>query len=177
MYNCLVKRGIDLDQAEGYTEKDIISSLNEICDYIELESDWTYYKTDIEDSIFSILDELDYMREEYEGPPPAGGDGAREVFLNILQIIEKSAKELLLYIQDNGDSSSPASIRNQLLDAGSLTDSLRTAIAQTRLELAEILSKLKRGELKEGAPISDETHLYITDMDNGFSSGMFNSRA
>jgi len=143
---------------------DTITYLRDMCSYLMEDKDTDLCREEILDDLELVLVEIEDIRENYEGPAPPGGEGAQEVMLEAFSIFGEAVYEITFYLQD-GDSSHLTKCMGCLDDASMIIEGLHSAIAQLRLELAEILSKLKKGELKEGEPIPDESEIsvFVTD--------------
>ena len=147
-------------------EMDTISFLLDLVGYLREDKEAFQYTDDILDNLDGVMDDLDYLRENYQETPPHGSEGVQEVFLEIISKLEIAIRDMAEYLEDGEEFHLKESL-SRIKDADLMIEDLRTAIAQFRLEFAEIISKINSGEIKEGEPIIDrgESTIDVTDMD------------
>lgn len=147
-------------------EMDTISFLLDLVGYLKEDKKAFQYADEILDNLEGVMDDLDYLRENHQEPPPHGGEGVHEVFLDIITLLENSIEDMAAYLEDGEEYHLKESL-GRIKNADLMIEDLRTAIAQFRLEFAEIISKINSGEIKEGEPIVDrsESTIDVTDMD------------
>ncbi len=147
-------------------EMDTITYLLDLVSYLREDKEAFQYADDILDNLDGVMDDLDYLRENYQETPPHGSEGVQEVFLDIISRLETAIRDMAEYLEDGQEYHLKESL-NKIKDADSMIEDLRTAIAQFRLEFAEIISKINSGEIKEGEPIIDqsESTINVTDID------------
>lgn len=147
-------------------EMDTISFLLDLVSYLREDKEALNYADDILDNLEGVMDDLDYLRENHQETPPHGGEGVQEVFLEIITLLETAIEDMADYLEDGEEYHLKESL-SRIKDADLMIEDLRTAIAQFRLEFAEIISKINSGEIKEGEPITDrsESSINVTDID------------
>ncbi|MCD4784835.1 MAG: hypothetical protein K8T10_13550 [Candidatus Eremiobacteraeota bacterium] len=143
-----------------------ITYLKDVCSYLFHEEEPQDERNNIADDLKIVTEDLGYMRQEYDSPAPRGAEGARDVMLDILALFDRGIEGMLQYIEDEDREHLTESL-DCFAEAEQILDSLRMAIDQYRLELAELLSKLESGEISEGEKIDEDSdmHLSITDME------------
>ena len=151
-------------------EQDTVEYLMDLVNYLKEDEEAYLYSDEIMEALEMVMDDLDYLREDYESPPPAGGEGVREVFIDIITLLENAVEDMADFLED-GDEEHLKESLSRIRDANFMIDDLRNAIAQFRLEFAEIVSKINRGEIIEGEPITDDegnegNKFNVTDMDD-----------
>lgn len=145
-------------------EMDTITYLKDVCNHLFHEKEPPDEKNEIAENLDIVTEDLSYMRQEYKLPAPRGAEGARNVMLDILSLFDKGVEGMLQYFEDEDREHLKESLVD-FVEAENMLDSLRMAIDQHRLELAELLSKLESGEIREGEKIDEDsdTHVSITD--------------
>lgn len=147
-------------------EMDTITFLLDLVGYLREDKQAFRHADDILDNLDGVMDDLDFLRENYQESPPHGSEGVQEVFLEILSRLENAIRDMAEYLEDGQEYHLSESLQG-IKDADMMIEDLRTAVAQFRLEFAEIISKINKGEIKEGEPISDsgESGINVTDID------------
>jgi len=147
-------------------EMDTVTYLKDVCSYLFHEDESLDEKQIIAEDLKIVTEDLGFMKREYESPPPRGAEGARDVMLDIIKLFDRGIDEMLIYLEDEDREHLKRSLAD-FVEAEYMLDSLRLAIDQYRLELAELLSKLESGEISEGEKIDEDydAHVSITDME------------
>jgi hypothetical protein len=145
----------------------ILDYLLYICGHL-LEIDFErLHKANISQSLDLLSEEMELIRTYYEEMEPVpGANTARTTFISVVSIIEKAIEDLRTYMENNDVVSIESGIE-MLETADSMIDTIKETIAQQRIELAEISSKIQSGELQEGEPIEppDKDSVFLTDED------------
>ncbi len=146
---------------EDLDDFDVVSYLYYVCDYIK-EVDFEEIPIDeVVDSLKEMEDELGKMLSLYKKDAPYGVKSIREYMLEIIYNLQKAVDVFLQYLKsaqkeyiEEGDK--------KIKKAELMIDDLRQTIAQQRLEISELMSKIQRGLIKEGEPIKeDESISYL----------------
>lgn len=144
---------MDKEEFEEDYDLDIINSLKDVCDYIREDEDSVVYTSEVIDHLSMVREDLEFMEEFYNEPPPSGGAGARDIMLDIISRLRNSMEEIDGYLED-GERGHILKSLEILNNADAIVEDLRAAINQHRMELAEMMSRIERGELTEGEPLA-----------------------
>jgi hypothetical protein len=146
---------------------DIIDYLFYVCGYL-LDTDYgKLEKKQITESLEIMSEEMELICSFYdEMKPIPGGNTARKTVFDIALIMKNAVEDLIKYIEEKNEKLIESGIE-KLETADSMIDTLKETISHRRMELAEILSKIQKGEFKEGEPIilTKSTPLSVTDED------------
>ena len=169
------------DFSEGAQEdSDIINYLYYICGYLMDGKLSDEENSQVNAALEVKLNQIEKIRNSYEEPAPVGAGNTRKIVLNILDTIENGINEIYNYL-DNGASidniDNVDEFDSENMDcittaislfeiAEHMIDALGDSVMQQRMEIAEILSRLHKGEIKEGEPVKDEiTSVSVLDND------------
>jgi hypothetical protein len=142
---------------EEFNDKnvDIINVLLYIHDYFDT-TEWKKIDDEmIMEFIEKIREELETMESSYNEPAPRGGEAAQEILIDIIRILNNSIGEFTSYVDDGKEERVPAGL-SFLKEANSKIDFLRTNVAQQRMEIADILSRLKSAECEDSLYVEED---------------------
>lgn len=150
----------------GSEDVDIISYLAYVYRYLSQTSFEEVEADEVLGALQDIDDNLQYLEDSYAQPAPEGGESARQIMLEIIQNMRISVENFSIYVTREDPELIQAGVE-ALEEADLMLDSLRGSIAQQRLELAQILSMMEKGILKEGEPIDEnlEDSFYTSNQD------------
>ncbi|MFP4497066.1 MAG: hypothetical protein ACLFQV_02545 [Vulcanimicrobiota bacterium] len=146
-------------------DSDVISYLFYVSKYLQETNFQDVEMNEVDDALQEMFETVSHLKDKYSKPAPRGGKNTRLTVREIIEILERGIEQLGYYL-DSEDQPAMLEAMELFTQASQAIDALRDGIAQQRLEIADLLSKLGKGIIKEGDVIEDETErLYISDED------------
>jgi len=144
-----------VEEAPDFDDSAILPYLVYICNYLAETSRDEIEEEEVMETLEDMEDSLRSLSARYGRPAPKGAAAARQTMSEIILNLRAVVREAVEYLKDPEHPGLKDS-KKLIYKTNGMITALKSFVSQKRLEIAEILSKLESGELKEGEPLKEE---------------------